>query len=103
MTWQDGCWSAGKIVSTAVDMTAIRQQHTHIYCPNACPCANIERVSWILHRRKVELAGEGQAQHVVLQVQSIRFALHTVRTSLQDADYATRLTSSFGKMYLPSL
>ena len=34
---------------------------------------------WILNRRKVELAGIGQAQHVVLQIQSIRFALQVVR------------------------
>jgi hypothetical protein len=37
---------------------------------------------WILNRRKVELAGIGQAQHVVLQIQSIRFALQVVRTVL---------------------
>jgi hypothetical protein len=58
---------------------------------------------WVLNRRKVKLVGVGQAQHVVLQVQSIRFALHTIRIQLQDTFGAIELTSSFGKMYLPSL
>jgi hypothetical protein len=59
---------------------------------------------WILNRRKVELAGIGQAQHVVLQIQSIRFALQVVRTVLaKKISRVTGLTSSFGKMYLPSL
>jgi hypothetical protein len=69
-------------ISTAVGTTTFRWWPTHIYCPNSCPCTDIEAMLWILNRRKVELAGIGQAQHVVLQIQSIRFALQVVRTVL---------------------
>ena len=52
---------------------------------------------WIFDRRKVKLAGVRQAQHVVLQVQSVRLALRTVRTQLRNTGCETSSPHRSGK------
>ena len=59
----------------------------------------------VLNRREEQLAAETEVKEVVLQVQSICFALVAIREIFASAAALADLwlTSSLGKMYLPSL
>jgi hypothetical protein len=61
---------------------SLRQKRTHVNGPDARACANIQCISWLLDWREVEFAVEGQAQDVMLKIQSIRFALSTRQKSV---------------------
>jgi hypothetical protein len=83
---------------------SLPRTRTHVNGPDARACANIQCISWLLDWREVQFAVEGQAQDVMLKIQSIRFALSTrQRTAVLQVVANVRPTSSLGKIYLPSL
>lgn len=102
ITWDSGCWSAaGSKQCSGLRFIAII---TKVNGPYACARADVEHMSGVLYGREVKLVVVGQAKDMMLQIKTVGFSLRDVRTmALSVTIIAGYLTSSLGKMYLPSL